>query len=79
MLTPKKEDVKKVISIEDPQKNLIVEFNDLNQTDDDLTLWEKFKQLGLFNGWRIGVMNVIGFWGYNIIKSNGSELKEERL
>lgn len=79
LLTPKKEDVKKVISIEDPQKNLIVEFNDLNQTDDDLTLWEKFKQLGLFNGWRIGVMNVIGFWGYNIIKSNGSELKEERL
>lgn len=79
LLTPKKEDIKKVISIEDPQKNLIVEFNDLNQDDEDLTLWDKFKQLGLFNGWRIGVMNVIGFWGYNIIKSNGSELKEERL
>ncbi|RCK65250.1 Mitochondrial fusion and transport protein UGO1 [Candida viswanathii] len=79
LLTPKKEDVKKVITIEDPQKNLIVEFNDLALDDEDMTLWEKFKQLGLFNGWRIGVMNVIGFWGYNIIKSNGSELKEERL
>ncbi|KAL6451306.1 UGO1 Mitochondrial fusion and transport protein UGO1 [Candida maltosa Xu316] len=79
LLMSKPEDEKKVITIEDPQKNLIVEFNDSDYSDEDITLWEKFKQLGLFNGWRIGVMNVIGFWGYNIIKSDGSELKEERL
>ena len=58
---------------------MIVEFNDLSKDIQDSTFWERLKQLGLFNGWRIGVLNVIGFWGYNIIKSDGSELKEERL
>ena len=79
LLTPKREDTKKVITIEDPKKSLIVEFNDLSKDIQDSTFWERLKQLGLFNGWRIGVLNVIGFWGYNIIKSDGSELKEERL
>lgn len=79
LLTPKREDTKKVITIEDPKKSLIVEFNDLSKDNQDSTFWERLKQLGLFNGWRIGVLNVIGFWGYNIIKSDGSELKEERL
>ena len=35
--------------------------------------------LGLFDGWRVGVLNVVGFWGYNIINSNAIDLREERL
>lgn len=58
---------------------LIVEVNNDEANSPDTTLWESFQRLGLFNGWRVGVLNVVGFWGYNILKSNGGELKEERL
>ncbi|CAI5759894.1 unnamed protein product [Candida verbasci] len=80
LITPKKEDHKKVITIENSNENLIVDINDINdEIHENLTFWGKIKTLGLFNGWRVGVLNVIGFWGYNIIKSNNYEFKEERL
>ncbi|EGW32208.1 uncharacterized protein SPAPADRAFT_139594 [Spathaspora passalidarum NRRL Y-27907] len=84
LLTSKPEDVMKVITIENPQENLIVEFNGkVNEAEQDedtpSTFLERVKQMGLFNGWRVGVLNVIGFWGYNILKNDGTELKEERL
>ncbi|KAK6197350.1 uncharacterized protein RJT21DRAFT_110124 [Scheffersomyces amazonensis] len=96
LLKPKSliEDPYRVLTIDNPDENLIVEFNSTwsdkpsinregnGDNEDDLdnrSYWEKVKSLGLFNGWRVGVLNVIGFWGYNIIKSNGAELREERL
>lgn len=95
LLKPKSvtDDPMKVITIEDEYTDLIVDFNsgwkdtedlDVDSQDADkehevVGLWERFKILGLFNGWKVGVLNVIGFWGYNIIKRNGAELKEERL
>ncbi|KAI5956468.1 hypothetical protein KGF54_000943 [Candida jiufengensis] len=82
LLTPKAQDPKKIITIVKPEENLIVEFNgnigeDLQ--DKDESVWVKIKQLGLFNGWRVGLLNVVGFWGYNILKNSGNELREERL
>ncbi|CAH2355354.1 mitochondrial fusion and transport protein Ugo1p [[Candida] railenensis] len=91
LLKPKSEleDAKKVVSIEDPDKDLIVEFNDGwrgdkgteggEDTENTVGLIERIERLGLFDGWRVGVLNVIGFWGYNIIKSNGIDLQEERF
>ncbi|RLV89951.1 Mitochondrial fusion and transport protein UGO1 [Spathaspora sp. JA1] len=85
LLTTKSEDLMKVITIENPQENLIIQFNgkvnenDENDEETPTTFLERVKQMGLFNGWRVGVLNVIGFWGYNIIKNDGTELKEERL
>lgn len=76
------EDEQKVVTIEDPDKDLIVEFNDGWKDDEDpdsVSLIERVKRLGLFNGWRVGVLNVVGFWGYNMIKNNGIDLTEERL
>lgn len=88
------EDEKKVISIESEEDDLIIDFNngwkddidnEVEDSDGELkplrsiSLWQRIKILGLFNGWRVGVLNVIGFWGYNILKKNGAELKEERL
>ncbi|EDK45696.1 conserved hypothetical protein [Lodderomyces elongisporus NRRL YB-4239] len=83
LLQDKKHDLKKVITIVKPEENLIVDFNGLPSLEDaengNLSLFQRVKSLGLFNGWRVGLMNVVGFWGYNIIKLNGSELQEERL
>lgn len=88
------EDEKKVISIESEEDDLIIDFNngwkddidnEVEDSDGELKplksvgLWQRIKILGLFNGWRVGVLNVIGFWGYNILKKNGAELREERL
>lgn len=78
------EDPYRVVTIDYPEENLIVTFNgwDLEHLYDEngekLGLWTRFRILGLFNGWRVGVLNVIGFWGYNIFKSS-SVLAEERL
>mmetsp|Transcript_9067 Transcript_9067/g.11326 ORF Transcript_9067/g.11326 Transcript_9067/m.11326 type:complete len:540 (-) Transcript_9067:71-1690(-) len=88
------EDEKKVITIDSEENDLIIDFNngwkddvdnEVEDSDGELkplrsvSLWQRVKILGLFNGWRVGVLNVIGFWGYNILKKNGAELKEERL
>lgn len=88
------EDEMKVITIESEERDLIIDFNngwkddlenEVKDTDGELkplksiSLLQRIKMLGLFNGWRVGVLNVIGFWGYNILKKNGAELKEERL
>lgn len=84
LLTPKSlaEDPHRVVTIDDPSENLIVTFNgwDTSQLfgDEKLSLWTRFRILGLFNGWRVGVLNVIGFWGYNIFKTSGV-MAEERL
>lgn len=79
LLAPKLHDKKKVITIVKPEENMIVEFNGAPSDEDELTNWQKVKQLGLFNGWRVGLLNVVGFWGYNIFKNSGNALKEERL
>ena len=82
LLEPKVHDKKKVITIVKPEENMSVEFNGATTTTpdgDELTAWQRVKQLGLFNGWRVGLLNVIGFWGYNIVKNSGNALKEERL
>ncbi|KAI5967898.1 hypothetical protein CANMA_002666 [Candida margitis] len=81
LLEPKVHDKKKVITIVKPEENMIVEFNGATSAPDgeDLTAWQKVKQLGLFNGWRVGLLNVVGFWGYNIFKNSSNALKEERL
>lgn len=77
-------DEQRVVTIDNPDRDMIVEFNDgLNntnqlETENFSNLWLKFKNLGLFNGWRVGVLNIIGYWGYKIIKT-GSSVQEERL
>lgn len=87
LLAPKShaEDPYRVVTIDDAEENLIVTFNGwdpshlFNDEDQEkLSLWTRFRILGLFNGWRVGVLNVIGFWGYNIFKSS-SVMAEERL
>lgn len=80
LLTPKslEEDPKRVVSIDNPDRDLIVEFNEgwtHEGTPDDNqlhTLWTRLVNLGLFNGWRVGVLNIIGFWGYKIVKNSAS-------
>lgn len=77
------EDKYGVVTIKDPEENLIVDFNGFNpksigEEANSLSLWTRIRLLGLFNGWRVGVLNVIGFWGYNIFKSS-SVLAEEKL
>ncbi|CUM63525.1 uncharacterized protein PRCAT00001102001 [Priceomyces carsonii] len=84
LLSPKSilEDEQRVITIDNPDTNMIVEFNDAfykSSNEQKLTLKERIQSLELFNGWRVGVLNVIGFWGYNILKRNDSELNQERL
>ncbi|KAG7660328.1 uncharacterized protein J8A68_006165 [[Candida] subhashii] len=82
LLLDKSQDEMKVITVLNPEENLIVEYNSGEMSDEDvnaMSLWQRVKSLGLFNGWRVGVLNVIGFWGYNILKSDGAELKEEKL
>ncbi|KAK6463714.1 hypothetical protein DFJ63DRAFT_313023 [Scheffersomyces coipomensis] len=97
LLKPKSlsEDPYRVLTIDNPDENLIIEFNstwadvideEYEEGDNEeqkekerLSYWGTLKSLGLFNGWRVGVLNVIGFWGYNIFKNNGTELREERF
>lgn len=74
LLSPKDIDHGRVVSVNHDE--LIVE---VDEREVEMTLVESVKKLGLFNGWRVGVLNVIAFWGYNIIKSNGMEMKEEKL
>ncbi|CAK9441703.1 uncharacterized protein LODBEIA_P55710 [Lodderomyces beijingensis] len=80
LLRQKKEDPKKVLTIVKPEENMIVVFNGLpsSQEEEGMTFVQKVKSLGLFNGWRVGLLNVVGFWGYNLVKHSGHE-KEERL
>lgn len=84
LLKPKSltEDPLRVVTIDNPDRDLIVEFNDGWKPDSSTktfkTLWERFLHLGLFNGWRVGVLNIIGFWGYKIVQS-GASIQEERL
>lgn len=109
LLRPKslEEDEKRVVTIDNPDEDLIVEYNSWNlhetlyednlDDNDDINdaerksislikaggitgFLEKVKRLNLFNGWRVGVLNIIGFWGYNILKSNNSSIaREEKL
>lgn len=86
LLKPKslEEDRHRIVTIDNPEENLIVTFNGWDpahekQEDGTSTgLWTRFTMLGLFNGWRVGVLNVIGFWGYNIFKGS-TVMTEERL
>jgi len=75
------EDPMRVITIENPEENLIIDFNDYYQNlqNKPVSMLEKIRRLGLFNGWRVGVLNVIGFWGYNILKTNTTDIIAERL
>lgn len=84
LLRPKslEEDPYHVVTIENPEENLIVDFNGWGAShtieSGEPGLFGKIRNLGLFKGWRVGVLNVIGFWGYNILKST-SVMTEERL
>lgn len=85
LLKPKslEEDPLRVLTIDNPDHDLIIEFNegypgDIENSSQLKGMWKKFTHLGLFNGWRVGVLNIIGFWGYKIVQS-GSSIQEERL
>lgn len=85
LLKPKspQEDKFKVVTIDDPDENLIVTFNGwdtahLLENGQQLSFFRRLRLLGLFNGWRVGVLNVIGYWWYNIFNSSGAR-PEERL
>lgn len=83
LLKPKsrEEDEYRVVTIDKPEENLVVEYNGwgkFSHVAQDASLWSKIVSLRLFSGWRVGVLNVIGYWGYNIFKSLPS-MTEERL
>lgn len=83
LLKPKtrEEDEFRVVTIDNPEENLVVEYNGwgkFSHVAPDASLWTKVHSLRLFSGWRVGVLNVIGYWGYNIFK-NTSVVAEERL
>lgn len=83
LLKPKsrEEDEFRVVTIDNPEENLVVEYNGwgkFSHVAHDASLWSKIHSLRLFSGWRIGVLNVIGYWGYNIFKSTPI-VAEERL
>lgn len=94
LLQPKslEEDEKRVVTIDNPDEDLIVNYNgwDLHHIDDEGSVelreetglsgfMAKVRRLHLFDGWRVGVLNVVGFWGYNIFKTNSTHLKQEKL
>lgn len=83
LLAPKDYDKHNVVTILNPNENLIVDFNSgwVHNDDADLqpSLWHRIQRFGLFDGWRVGVLNVFAFWGYNILNSNGNSLDEEKL
>ncbi|EGV66352.1 hypothetical protein PSN45_003041 [Yamadazyma tenuis] len=85
LLQPKslKLDPMRVVTIDNPDRDLIVDFNhEWKHTDikDNKfkSTWRSLVNLGLFNGWRVGVLNIIGFWGYKIVQS-GASIQEEKL
>lgn len=82
LLQPKSiaEDEMRVLTIDSPD-DLVIDFNESWEQDSSkqISLVDRFKKLALFDGWRVGVLNVIGFWGYNILKNDGGYLKAERL
>jgi fusion and transport protein UGO1 len=73
LLRPKEDDRHHVVTT--TPSDMIVAFNDWLA---DAASWPA-RVVGLFDGWRVGVLNVVGFWGYNIINSNAIDLREERL
>lgn len=83
LLAPKDYDTHNVVTILNPEENLIVDFNSgWVHNEDEVyppSLWHRVQRLGLFDGWRVGVLNVFAFWGYNILNSNGTSLDEEKL
>lgn len=96
LLSPKtvQEDPMRIVTIENPDEDLIVTFNAWDSEDmvneedyegDEAPkkpaagYFHKIAKMGLFDGWRVGVLNVIGFWGYNILKSDSTALKAEKL
>lgn len=82
LLKPKSvhEDKYRVVTIDNADENLIVTFNgwSVDHLGEQVGLWQRVRLLGLFNGWRVGVLNVIGYWGYNILKTS-AVMAEERL
>lgn len=83
LLKPKnaQQDKYRVVTIDNPEENLVVEYNGWGKSSRvsrDASLWSKILSLRLFSGWRVGVLNVIGYWGYNIFK-NTPTMTEERL
>lgn len=83
LLTSKPYDKHNVVTILNPDENLIVDFNSgWIHNDDDVnqpSMWQRIQRFGLFDGWRVGVLNVFAFWGYNILNSDGTSLDEEKL
>lgn len=82
LVTPRTtdEDPMRVVTIDDPDDELIVNFNDSWFTDDTNTpLAERVARLGLFNGWQVGLLKVMGFWGLAILKDASVDIREERL
>lgn len=77
----RREDRYRVVTIDNPDKNLVVEYNGwgkFSHVSPEASIWSKLHSLRLFSGWRVGVLNVIGYWGYNIFKSTPPVI-EERL
>lgn len=75
------EDKYRVVTITNPEENLVVDYNGwgkFSHVARDASFLSKIHSLRLFSGWRVGVLNVIGFWGYNIFKSSPT-MTEERL
>lgn len=70
-----KGDVAGVVTIDNPDENLIVKYNSWTTEGSS---FERIRNLNLFSGWRVGVLNIVGFWGYNILKSS-STLSQEKL
>lgn len=83
LLKPKsrEEDEFRVVTIDNPEENLVVEYNGwgkFSHVERGASLWATIQSLRLFSGWRVGVLNIIGYWGYNIFK-NIPAMAEERL
>lgn len=77
----REEDEYRVVTIDNPEENLVVEYNGwgkFSHVARDASFLSKIHSLRLFSGWRVGVLNVIGYWGYNIFKSS-PVMAEERL
>lgn len=78
LLMPKPQDPHNCITIPEPGRDLVAPVN-AAYTVLDIPLWQRITSLGLFNGWRVGVLNVVAFWGLNILKGSGQETQLERL
>lgn len=78
LLQPKDDDKHNSITIRLPHQDLLVPVNSL-YTVANMPLWERIKSLRLFDGWRVGLLNVVAFWGYNILKGSRHDAAVERL